>query len=88
MCIRDRTQAHYGLVLKLRGKHAESIPLLRAGIDSQAEGTMDSHFYFHLGDALSRNNKSEEAMKVSNACILQQNVFLKINTVFDTELKT
>lgn len=59
------TQAYYGLVLKLRGKHVESIPFLRAGINSQAEGTTDSHFYFHLGDALSRHNKTEEAMQVS-----------------------
>lgn len=58
------TQAHYGLVLKLQGRHAESIPLLKAGINSQAKGTTDSHFYFHLGDALSRQNKTEEAMQV------------------------
>ncbi|XP_062377157.1 aspartyl/asparaginyl beta-hydroxylase isoform X5 [Sardina pilchardus] len=45
---------HYGFILKSENKIAESIPYLRGGLESEAAGTDDGRFYFHLGDALQR----------------------------------
>lgn len=56
--------ALYGLLLKLQGFNVQAIPHLRAGLQTNASGTQESNFYFHLGDALTRVNKYEEALKV------------------------
>lgn len=37
---------------------------MKMGIDSGAEGTQDPRFFFHLGDSLQRQGKTEEAYKV------------------------
>lgn len=58
------TNCLYGLLLKLQGQHAAAVPHLRLGIDSNENGTQESNFFFHLGDALVRIGHSEEAMKV------------------------
>ncbi|XP_041923356.1 aspartyl/asparaginyl beta-hydroxylase isoform X7 [Alosa sapidissima] len=47
-------KVHYGFILKSENKIAESIPYLREGLESEAAGTDDGRFYFHLGDALQR----------------------------------
>ncbi|XP_063062660.1 aspartyl/asparaginyl beta-hydroxylase isoform X5 [Engraulis encrasicolus] len=47
-------KVHYGFILKSENRIEESIPYLRDGLLSGAEGTDDGRFYFHLGDALQR----------------------------------
>lgn len=37
---------------------------MQKGIESKADGTQDERFFFHLGDALQRQGKVEEAYKV------------------------
>ncbi|XP_075213359.1 aspartyl beta-hydroxylase isoform X2 [Lycorma delicatula] len=58
------TNALYGLLLKLQGHYASSVPHLKLGISSNENGTQESNFFFHLGDALLRIGQPEEAMKV------------------------
>lgn len=56
---------HYGFILKITdNKLNESVDYLRRGIASKAEGVVDGRFYFHLGDALSRLGRQDEAMQV------------------------
>ncbi|KAG5879021.1 hypothetical protein JTB14_009659 [Gonioctena quinquepunctata] len=55
---------HYGFILKTANKLEEAIFYLERGIRTGDEGALDGRFYFHLGDALSRLGKTEEAMKV------------------------
>lgn len=43
---------------------ATAIPLLQAGIESDAPGTQDGRFYFHLGSALQRQGRMAEAHKL------------------------
>lgn len=43
---------------------ATAIPLLQAGIESDAPGTQDGRFYFHLGSALQRQGHMAEAHKL------------------------
>ncbi|XP_031439869.2 aspartyl/asparaginyl beta-hydroxylase isoform X1 [Clupea harengus] len=47
-------KVHYGFILKSENKIEESIPYLKEGLESEAAGTDDGRFYFHLGDALQR----------------------------------
>uniref|UniRef100_A0A0A9ZHD0 Aspartyl/asparaginyl beta-hydroxylase n=1 Tax=Lygus hesperus TaxID=30085 RepID=A0A0A9ZHD0_LYGHE len=60
-------RSHYGLVLKLTGRTSESIPHLQRGLATNHPATRDARLYFHLGDALSRDGQTEEAMKVHKA---------------------
>lgn len=55
-------QGYLGLTLKLQGHIDLAIPLLSTSVQS---GAANSHFYFHLGDALQRKNQNEKAMQVS-----------------------
>ncbi|XP_055603716.1 dentin sialophosphoprotein isoform X2 [Uranotaenia lowii] len=56
---------HYGFVIKNHDKNMEqAVQYLREGIESGQEGTQDGRFYFHLGDALQRLGKQEEALEV------------------------
>lgn len=54
----------YGLLQKLQGNNAVAVPHLKLGIGSNENGTQESNFFFHLGDALVRIGQPEEAMKV------------------------
>lgn len=57
---------HYGFVLKNFDKNLEHAAMyLQEGIDTEAEGTSDGRFYFHLGDALTKLGRKDEAMEVS-----------------------
>lgn len=56
---------HYGFVLKNHDKNMEhAVQYLREGIETGHEGTQDGRFYFHLGDALQRLGRQEEALNV------------------------
>lgn len=55
---------HMGFILKNAGQWEESIPYLTRGTESEAPGTQQGKFYFHLGDALHRTNRTKEAEKV------------------------
>lgn len=56
---------HYGYVLKNLDKNFEdAIMYLREGIESDDKRTQDGKFYFHLGDALTKLSRNDEAMEV------------------------
>ncbi|XP_021695441.1 aspartyl/asparaginyl beta-hydroxylase isoform X4 [Aedes aegypti] len=56
---------HYGFVLKNLDKDMElAAQYLREGIETEQEGTQDGRFYFHLGDALQRLGRQQEALDV------------------------
>lgn len=56
---------HYGFVLKNHDKDMEqAVQFLREGIETGHPGTQDGRFYFHLGDALQRLGRQQEALKV------------------------
>lgn len=56
---------HYGFVLKNHDKDMEqAVQYLREGIETEHEGTQDGRFYFHLGDALQRLGRQQEALDV------------------------
>ncbi|XP_031573182.1 aspartyl/asparaginyl beta-hydroxylase-like [Actinia tenebrosa] len=57
-------KAHLGFILKSELKYEESVPLLREGIQSGEPEANDGRFYFHLGDALNRLGKPQEAYEV------------------------
>ncbi|KAL3888160.1 hypothetical protein ACJMK2_000539 [Sinanodonta woodiana] len=58
-------QVHLGFIIKTGDNNPQAaIPLLRAGIESGATGTIDGRFFFHLGDALQRTNQSDEAYRI------------------------
>lgn len=53
---------HYGFILKVLDKDYEkAIIFLRQGIESGESGTGDGRFYFHLGEALVRLGRNDEA---------------------------
>lgn len=61
-------KVHLGFIIKTLDNDLEkAIPLLTEGIASEAEGTKDGRFYFHLGDALQRLGQTENAYKVYQA---------------------
>lgn len=69
-------QVHYGFVLKTKDNELNTaVKYLKSGIDSKAPGVIDGRFYFHLGDALIRLGKFEEASKVYEDGVSNQ-VFL------------
>ncbi|GJQ67496.1 hypothetical protein Trydic_g5136 [Trypoxylus dichotomus] len=67
---------HYGFILKTVDNNlSEAIDHMRKGIESRDPGVIDGRFYFHLGDALARLGKNNEAMKVYEDGVLNK-VFL------------
>lgn len=62
---------HYGFVLKNFDKNFEdAIIYLREGINSGDEGTQDGKFFFHLGDALTKLGRNDEAMEVTEYLLI------------------
>ncbi|KAL9962991.1 hypothetical protein ACROYT_G032152 [Oculina patagonica] len=58
-------KSHLGFILKTDHlRYVEAISLLRDGVSSGEPGADDGRFYFHLGDALTRVGKPDEAYKV------------------------
>ena len=58
-------KVHLGFIVKTSDNlPEESIGLLRDGIASEEPGVIDGRFYFHLGDALQRLGRVEEAYDV------------------------
>lgn len=71
-------KAHYGFILKTEDKkYKEAIQYLQEGIQSRQPGTNDGRFYFHLGDALTREGHTEEAYKVYEEAV-QLGLFLSV----------
>ncbi|CAH0774024.1 unnamed protein product [Bemisia tabaci] len=56
--------AHYGFILKMEDNLEAGVKYLKNGIESNHSGAQDSRFYFHLGDALYRLGRNDEALKV------------------------
>lgn len=88
-------QGYLGLTLKLQGHIDLAIPLLSTSVQS---GAVNSHFYFHLGDALQRKNQNEKAMQVSfllnlkgfqiDFPVIEHYLFNKINSfIFTNKLQ-
>ena len=68
-CYFSYSQVHYGFVLKTTDNNVTGgAYYMQKGIESMAEGTQDERFYFHLGDALQRQGKVDEAYKVRTDC--------------------
>jgi aspartate beta-hydroxylase len=55
---------HLGFVLKQELKYEEAIPLLYGGLRGDDDRSREGRFYFHLGDALQRLGRREEAYEV------------------------
>ncbi|XP_057665795.1 aspartyl/asparaginyl beta-hydroxylase isoform X2 [Diorhabda carinulata] len=56
---------HYGFILKTWDNDLEkAVVYLKKGISTKEEGVIDGRFYFHLGDALVRLGKPEEAAEI------------------------
>ncbi|XP_077297504.1 aspartyl beta-hydroxylase isoform X2 [Arctopsyche grandis] len=56
---------HHGFILKtIENNLQESVVYLQRGIDSGEDGTMEGRFLFHLGDALARLRRQNEADKI------------------------
>lgn len=67
---------HYGFILKVHDGHLKpAIDYLQRGIATRHEGVIDGRFYFHLGDALARLGRHDEATAVYQDGA-KQNVFL------------
>lgn len=61
---------HLGFVYKLELKYEKAVPLMFAGLRGNDDRSRESRFYYHLGDALQRLNRSEEVRtsKTYNIC--------------------
>ncbi|KAI0237911.1 Aspartyl/asparaginyl beta-hydroxylase [Lamellibrachia satsuma] len=58
-------KVHLGFIIKVVDRdYDKSIPYLQQGIDSGVPGTIDGRFFVHLGDALYRVGRHNEAQKV------------------------
>lgn len=58
---------HYGFILKNSDNNLEDgVKYLQRGIDTNDKGVIDGRFFFHLGDALTRLGRKDEALKVFN----------------------
>ncbi|KAG8291745.1 hypothetical protein J6590_053604 [Homalodisca vitripennis] len=57
-------RGYLGLTLKLQGHHKLAVPHLLASVKSDQPETINSRFYFHLGDGLQRLNRNDEAMEI------------------------
>ncbi|KAL4217936.1 hypothetical protein ACF0H5_022675 [Mactra antiquata] len=56
---------HLGFILKTVDlNYEEGSRLLQEGIDTQEHGTVDGRFYYHLGDAYMRINRTDMSSKV------------------------
>lgn len=56
---------HYGFVLKTTdNKLKEAVIYLKKGLATRSQGVIDGRFYFHLGDALARLGRNQEAAEV------------------------
>jgi len=56
---------HYGFILKTNDDDLEKgVKFLQKGISTKEPGVIDGRFYFHLGDALTRLGKKQEAVAV------------------------
>ncbi|XP_019765182.2 aspartyl/asparaginyl beta-hydroxylase isoform X2 [Dendroctonus ponderosae] len=56
---------HYGFILKTVDNNLEeAIQYMSKGLRTEAAGVVDGRFYFHLGDALTRVNRKDEADKL------------------------
>lgn len=56
---------HQGFILKTTdNKLEEAVNYLKKGIATNDTGVIDGRFYFHLGDALERLGKHNEAVQV------------------------
>lgn len=69
-------QVHFGFVLKTTYNNVTGgAYYMKKGIDSGAAGTQDERFFFHLGDALQRQGKVEEAYKIYDEAV-ERGMFL------------
>jgi len=60
-------QVHYGFILKTGDNNNEAaVDYLTWGIATRDPGTMDGRFFFHLGDALTRLGRHDEAGEVTS----------------------
>lgn len=67
---------HYGFILKTAdNKLKEAAYYMRRGIKTKDEGVIDGRFYFHLGDALARLGRKQQAMEIYEEGV-NENVFL------------
>ncbi|XP_019869478.1 aspartyl/asparaginyl beta-hydroxylase isoform X2 [Aethina tumida] len=67
---------HYGFILKNNDNNLEDgVKYLQRGIDTNDEGVIDGRFFFHLGDALTRLGRKDEALKIYEHGV-QHGVFL------------
>ncbi|XP_066259033.1 aspartyl/asparaginyl beta-hydroxylase isoform X2 [Euwallacea similis] len=67
---------HYGFILKTVDNDLEtSVDYLSRGLKKRAPGVVNGRFYFHLGDALARLGKSDEAVKIYEEGV-EQKVFM------------
>ncbi|XP_065226615.1 aspartyl/asparaginyl beta-hydroxylase isoform X2 [Planococcus citri] len=55
---------NYGFIVKMKGEYEKAVDTLSRGISSGVKGTDDSKFYYHLGEALQRLGRTEEALKL------------------------
>ncbi|CAH0562591.1 unnamed protein product [Brassicogethes aeneus] len=56
---------HYGFILKTVDDNlVDGIQFLQKGIQTNHKGVIDGRFFFHLGDALTRVGKNDEALKL------------------------
>lgn len=70
--------AHYGFILKTEDhSYKDAIKYLREGISTGEPGTIDGRFFFHLGDALTRDGKPSEALQVYEDGV-QRGLFLSV----------
>lgn len=67
---------HYGFILKTADNRLkEAAYYMRKGIKTREEGVIDGRFYFHLGDALARLGRTQQAMEVYEEGV-REKVFL------------
>ncbi|XP_066158756.1 aspartyl/asparaginyl beta-hydroxylase isoform X2 [Euwallacea fornicatus] len=67
---------HYGFILKTVDNDLKaSIDYLSRGLKKGAPGVVNGRFYFHLGDALARLGKNDEAVKIYEEGV-EQKVFM------------
>ncbi|KAL1493466.1 hypothetical protein ABEB36_011513 [Hypothenemus hampei] len=67
---------HYGFILKTADNNLnDSIMYMSKGLKTNAPGVIDGRFFFHLGDALTRINRKDDAMKLYEKGV-EKKVFL------------
>uniref|UniRef100_A0A915BAZ3 Aspartyl/asparaginy/proline hydroxylase domain-containing protein n=1 Tax=Parascaris univalens TaxID=6257 RepID=A0A915BAZ3_PARUN len=57
-------QAYYGYLIKLEGELEQGVIFMRKGLRTARAAIADPRFYYHLGDALSRLGRKQEAYEV------------------------